>query len=156
MEILKTIFSYIFSIEVWIFISIFYVSLLISGCVRLKLVNDENKMIMEYDYNEEVLLAHIDFIIVEALNYYNIMNIASMQIPYISDRIQQELTDYLVNEVPSRVSPTLMKKLAMMYHPDYISKFIAERIYMTVMSFVLNYNQGNQNTTTSSIIQQNG
>ena len=156
METLNTIFSYIFSIKVWIFISIFYVSLLIAGCIRLKLINDENKMIMECDYSEESILAHIDFIIVEALNYYNIMNIASTQIPYISDRIQQELTDYLVNEVPNRVSPTLMKKLTLMYHPDYVSKFIAERIYMTVMSFVLNYNQGNQNVTASSIIQQNG
>ena len=147
METFSLIMSYIFSFKVWVFISFFFIALLISGCIRLKLSNDEAELILKYDYTEDSILGHIDFIIIEALNYYNIMNIASTRTPYISDKVQQELIDYLIETVPQRLSPTLMKKLTLLYHPDYISTFIAERIYMTVMSFVLNFNQGNQSAT---------
>lgn len=154
METFSLILSYIFSVKLWSFITIIFISLLISGIISRKIIYNETELIMKYDYNEESILAHIDFIIIEALNYYNIMNIASTQTPYISDRIQKELTDFLTNEVPKRISPTLMRKLALMYHPDYISTFIGERIYMSVMAFALNYNQGNNNSTSPTLIQQ--
>lgn len=96
------------------------------------------------DYEEEKIIAHLDYIIQEALDYYKIMNIDTKSISYINSKIENEILDYLADTVPDRLSRLLLSKLSLIYNPEYINKFIAEHIYMVVTNFVLEFNAINK------------
>lgn len=92
-------------------------------------------------YNEEEIIGHLDYIIDEALNTYEVLNIIPKDIPYINSNMEQEILDYLVDEVPGRISNTLYSTLSYIYSNEYIGEFIGTHIYMIVLNYVLNYNQ---------------
>lgn len=92
-------------------------------------------------YNEEEIIGHLDYIINEALNTYEILNITPKDIPYINSNMEQEILDYLADEVPGRISNTLYSTLSYIYSNEYIGEFIGTHIYMIVLNYVLNYNQ---------------
>ena len=104
------------------------------------LISKEEIMLDQMNYNEEVIIGHLNYIIIEALNYYNIMNIGPKNIYYINSDMQQKIVDYLIEIVPQRISPTLMYQLQLVYNKEYIGKFLGEHIYMIVMNYVLDFN----------------
>lgn len=59
---------------------------------------------------------------------------------YITDEREKEIRDELVKIVSSRLSPVLMERLSLYYRADHIGSVIADKIYLTVMNYVIETN----------------
>ena len=59
---------------------------------------------------------------------------------YITDEREKEIRDDLVKIVSSRLSPVLMERLSLYYRADHIGSVIADKIYLTVMNYVIETN----------------
>ncbi len=92
------------------------------------------------DYDEEKIIAHINYIIQEALDQYVLLNINPTNIYYINSKREKEILEYLTNTVPDRISPALMGKLSLMYNQSYVPTFLGNHIYMVVTNYVIQYN----------------
>ena len=140
MQTIYTILSYVFSFKLWIILCllIFISNLYNFMNAYIKLQSEINAK--KYDYNREKIIAHLDELITDALNRYNILNLAPMNTLYITSSMQDEIMQKLVNEIPKQISPVLMDKLSLLYNDDYINTFLGEYIYMSVVNFVLNFN----------------
>lgn len=146
MDTISTIFSYIFSFKLWIILCFLSFIFVLTGGINSYLQIKQKELNMSKEYDEKSIINHLDYIILEALNYYNIMNIASTNTFYITDKMQQDLLDYLSKTIPERMSNDLLEKLMLIYKPSYINTFLAEHIYLTVVSFVLDFNMNRPKT----------
>jgi hypothetical protein len=90
-------------------------------------------------YQQEMLLKAVH-IIDEALDEYALINIRTKDIPYINNKMEEKIRNYLVETVPERLSITLRSQLLLIYNDAYLGKFLGSHIYMKVVEFVLNYN----------------
>ena len=97
-------------------------------------------IIRDTQYNEEDIIKHLDYIIKETLDEYILLQIKPKQIFYINNKIETEIINYLLEEIPKRLSKTLITHLSFIYNNDYIGEFIGRHIYMIVLEYVLNYN----------------
>lgn len=97
-------------------------------------------IIRDTKYDEEVIIAHLDYIINEALDEYNILYITPKQTYYINSKLETEIINYLTDEIPKRLSKTLITHLNFIYNESYVGTFIGMRIYMTVLNWVLEFN----------------
>lgn len=109
-----------------------------------KYVLDVDKNIKNTNYDESKTIEHLDYIIDEALTEYVLLNIKPKDIYYINSKIENEIVNYLKTEVPKRLSKTLITHLSFIYNNDYVGEFIGKHIYMTVLEYVLKYNQLNE------------
>ena len=83
-------------------------------------------IIRDTQYKEEDIIKHLDYIIKETLDEYN--------------KIETEIINYLLEEIPKRLSKTLLTHLSFIYNSDYVGEFIGRHIYMIVLEYVLDYN----------------
>lgn len=97
-------------------------------------------VIRDTKYNEEEIISHLDYIIKEVLDEYNVLHIAPKQVFYINSKLEKEIINYVSDEVPKRLSNVLLTHLSFIYNKDYIGTFIGMRIYMTILDWVLEYN----------------
>lgn len=97
-------------------------------------------VIRDTKYNEEEIIGHLDYIIKEVLDEYNVLHIAPKQIFYINSKLEKEIITYVSDEVPKRLSNVLLTHLSFIYNKDYIGTFIGMRIYMTILNWVLEFN----------------
>lgn len=111
----------------------------ISNIIRYNILNSDIA-IRDTNYNEEEIIKHLDYIINEALDEYNVLILAPKQIFYINSKIEKEIIDYLSEEIPKRISKVLMTHLTFIYNDSYIGTFIGRRIYMIVLNWVLEFN----------------
>ena len=103
----------------------------------------KEELIRNTDYNEDKIIAHLDFIINEALDQIILYEIKPKNIYYINTKIENSIIDKLKEMVPDRISNNLMQNLQLVYSSDYIGKYIGERIYIIVLNYVLEYNVSN-------------
>lgn len=111
--------------------------------------------IRDTKYNEEDIVKHLDYIISEALDEYILLNIKPKNIYYINTKTENEIVKHLSEEIPKRISKTLLVHLAFIYDNSYIGQFIGKHIYMTVLNYVLNYNMENANEIDADGIKNN-
>lgn len=111
--------------------------------------------IRDTKYNEEDIIKHLDYIISEALDEYILLNIKPKNIYYINTKTENEIVKHLSEEIPKRISKTLLVHLAFIYDNSYIGQFIGKHIYMTVLNYVLNYNMENANEIDADGIKNN-
>lgn len=97
------------------------------------------------DYSEDKILAHLDYIIKEALDEYVLLHIEPKQIYYITNVMENDIRKYVSDEIPKRISPTLIHQLKYIYSKDHIPAFLGTRIYMTVLNYVIEFNLQNYN-----------
>lgn len=135
--------EFLFSMR-WIWL---VVVLLIYRLLKIVAIGWSNKLSMESDkilrdteYKEEDTVAHLDYIIREALDEYNLLNIVPKDIQYINTRMEEEILNYMKDEIPNRVSKTLITHLSFIYNSDYLGEYLAKHIYLAVVDFRLNYN----------------
>lgn len=93
-------------------------------------------------YDEGVILAHLQYIIQQCLDYYQIFHIVASpkEVYNINSTVQQEIIDYLIKTVPGRISPVLHDQLVMIYNEQSLGQVIGEIIYMTVQDFSITFN----------------
>lgn len=126
-------------------IAIAIVGLLNTLITQLKEKNRLESMqpIMTVEYKEDEILNHLDYIIMDALNIYTILNITSKSIYYINSKMEKEMIETIQNEIPEQLSPTLLTKLSYIYNTDYIGKFLGQHIYLVITQFVIDFNTQN-------------
>lgn len=92
------------------------------------------------DYSEEKIMAHLNYIIQEAIDEYIVLVFNPKNMPHMTTAEENKMIDYLSAEIPKRLSEPLLEHLSYIYSKDYIGKFIGAQIYIAVMDYKINYN----------------
>ena len=142
--------EFLFSMKwIWLLITILGYRLLrivaIGWTNKLTIEADRNtieadKIIRDTEYKEEDVIAHLDYIIKEALDEYTLLYLVPKDIQYINTRLEEEILNYMKEQVPNRISKTLLTHLSFIYNSDYLGDYLAMHIYLAVVDFRLVYN----------------
>lgn len=135
--------QFILSIKwIWIIVVVLSYNLIkdIINNISKFIIIKSDIVIRDTKYNEEEIISHLDYIIKEVLDEYNVLHIAPKQVFYINSKLEKEIINYVSDEVPKRLSNVLLTHLSFIYNKDYIGTFIGMRIYMTILDWVLEYN----------------
>ena len=117
-----------------------------------KLSLDSDNLIKNTQYKEDDIINHLDYIIKEALDEYILLNIKPKEIYYINTKMENMIINYLSDEIPKRLSKTLITHLSFIYNNEYIGEFIGKHIYMIVLEYVLDYNMNSAPETKNNKI----
>lgn len=142
-EILEFILSLRWLWIVAIFLGYRILKNLVSGIIKSVSLKSDI-IIRDTSYNEETIINHLDYIINEALDEYVLLNITPKHIYYINSKIENEIMVYLSEEVPKRISKTLLTHLSFIYDNEYVGEFIGKHIYLILLNYVLTYNINNE------------
>ena len=138
--------------EINIIRELFYVSIAVLSIfmIVIILVYNSNKkkinQLREYEINisaniDETIPALLEMIVSECFNEYTVLNVAYKNITYINDELEQEIMKGVGEMVSKRISPALISKFSLYYNLKAISDIISEKIYILVMSYVVETNQ---------------
>lgn len=129
-------YNFNFWLILWMFSSLYIIARF------LREYNDHRRLsvIMSGDYKEDAIIEHLNYVVSEALNQYVLLNIIPQNLYNINTKKEQEIIQYLSEEVPKRLSSDLIRKLSLIYNESYIGTFIGQYIYMTVANYVLEFN----------------
>lgn len=89
------------------------------------------------DKNVPLLLNDI---IDDCFRDYEIMVLAPKNELYITDEREKEIRNDLVEIVVKRLSPMALDKISLFYNVHNIDEIIAEKVYITVMNYVVSHN----------------
>jgi hypothetical protein len=131
-----------------IVIALIVIALLVVYRIASKIVDvmqrkttiEADKMLRDTNYKEEDIIRHLDYIITEAIDTYELFHIRTNNIFYINSKIENELLATVSDQVSNRISKTLMVQLSFIYSNDYIGEFIGSHIHLMVTEYVLNFN----------------
>ena len=127
--------NFLFTISI-ICITIIIVKMLDSRKLKKEMVT--KAPIISYD--EDEIIKHLHRLIIECLENYTLFNITPKNITWIGSKLEEEILNHVQNNIPDRISNTLLNNLSYIYNESYIGKFIGEYIYITVESYILNFN----------------
>ena len=143
MSIKSQFIHYLFTMR-WLWIIVIILSwIIVNRLLNMLYTYIINRFTLHFDemqYSEEDIIKHLDYIIDEAIDEYSIIHIRPKDIPYINNKMEEQLRNYLVETIPDRMSITLRSQLLLIYNENYLGKFLGSHIYMKVVEFVLNYN----------------
>lgn len=101
---------------------------------------DADRLLLDTKYSEKDIIAHLDYIIMEVLDNYELLHIQPKSVYYINGKLEQEVLDHVSAEVSRRISKTLKTQLAFIYNEGFIGDFIGTRIYLMTVDYVLQHN----------------
>lgn len=123
---------------------------LIALAVIAIIINDKHKRRLEeltrYEINvnssigaaiPQLLASFID----ECFNDYKIMVLVPRNETYINTEREAEIRNEFSLIVSSRLSGALLDKISLFYNIDNIGKILADKIYITVMNYVVEFNK---------------
>ena len=99
-----------------------------------------DSLIKDIKYSEDEIISHLDNIITETIDEYMLMNVASKEITYINNTEETKIREFVADEIPKRISGTLMSNLSFIYNHDFLGEYIGKRIYTLVLAKVLEFN----------------
>ena len=82
----------------------------------------------------------LEYIIQESFRDYKATTLVPLNEDYINEEREKEIRAELVNIVGERISPIALEKIAIFYNEGNIAKVIADKIYITVMTYVVEHN----------------
>ena len=82
----------------------------------------------------------LEYIIQESFRDYEATTLVPLNEDYINEEREKEIRAELVNIVGERISPIALEKIAIFYNEGNIAKVIADKIYITVMNYVVEHN----------------
>lgn len=83
----------------------------------------------------------LEFIINDAFQDYQIMVLIPKNELYITDEREKEIRRDLVEKVVNRMSPMALDKISLFYNVHKIDEIIADKVYITVMNYVVQHNE---------------
>lgn len=89
---------------------------------------------------DSTIIENLDLLIKDVIEEYVILELKPKNIYYITNNIETEMREYIVNEITERIPVLLMKKLEFICNSDHIGDLIGKRVYMAVMNYVLEFN----------------
>ena len=87
----------------------------------------------------------LSLVIDECFNDYKIKELLPVQDEYINSEKEAEIRKGLTNMVTHRISNAALDKLSLFYNIADIAEILADKIYITVMNYVLNHNNQFEN-----------
>ena len=136
----------VFSMRWLWFIMLIMSWVVVNRIIRLeydKLTLRREEIIKTFEYDEEKIIKHLDYIVTEEIDRYIILTLTPKNIYYINNNEQEKITKHLVEVIPDRLSPYLLEQLALIYDRDYIGEFLGQYIYAKVLDLVLKFNTKN-------------
>ena len=79
-------------------------------------------------------------IIDDCFRDYEIMVLVPKNELYITDEREKEIRNDLVGKVVERLSPMALDKISLFYNVHRIDEIIADKVYITVMNYVVSHN----------------
>lgn len=79
-------------------------------------------------------------IILESFSDYQIIALATRDEGFINDAREMEIRTDLVAKVSERLSDATLDKLSLYYNRENIANIVADKIYITVMNYVVDHN----------------
>lgn len=106
-----------------------------------KEINDLTRFSINISANiDDTIPKLLDLIIGEAFADYQALNTAYKESYYITDDDEKKLRDGLASAVSERLAGPTMDKLSLYYNAPELAKIIADKIYIVVLSYVVNHN----------------
>lgn len=129
-------------------LSVFLIGLLVMFFLFWKSNRKHQKELMElgrYSTNVQALIDKniptlLHDIIDDCFRDYNIMVLIPRNELYITDEREREIRNDLVQKVVNRISPMALDKLSLFYNVHKIDEIIADKVYITVMNYVVEHN----------------
>ena len=132
----------------------FALSILAIGCtIMLILYHIGNKKhqrdlleLSRYSINVQAIIDNsipqiLENIINDAFQDYQIMVLIPKNELYITDEREKEIRRDLVEKVVNRISPMAIDKISLFYNVHRIDEIIADKVYITVMNYVVSHNE---------------
>lgn len=148
-------------------LSIFLLGLLVMFFLFWKSNRRHQKEILElgrYSTNVQAIIDKnipnlLSDIIEDCFRDYEIMILIPRNELYITDEREKEIRADLVQKVVNRLSPMALDKLSLFYNVHKIDEIIADKVYITVMDYVVRHNslideEASRNTVNSSEIKK--
>lgn len=88
----------------------------------------------------------LNTIIQDAFTDYSIKTLIMYEGQYINAEMEDEIRRGLVSLVSSRISNAAIDKLSLLYRPENIANIIGDKIYITVMNYVIAHNNQLENS----------
>ena len=89
---------------------------------------------------DNTIIENLDMLIKDVIEEYVIFELKPKNIYYITNNIEAEMREYIVNEITERLPVLLMQKLEFICNSEHIGDLIGTRVYMAVMNYVLEFN----------------
>lgn len=134
---------YLILLAIIVLFAVIFINKIINIKIKEQTISKDN-ILRDTKYNEEEIVKHLDYIINEALDQYILFNITPKDIYYINNAMEEKIINYLVEEIPKRMSKILFTQLSFIYSNEYVGEYIAYHIYIIVLSYVLEFNINNQ------------
>lgn len=144
-------------------LSVFLIGLLVMFFLFWRSNRRHQKEILElgrYSTNVQAIIDKnipnlLSDIIEDCFRDYDIMILTPKNELYITDEREKEIRADLVQKVVNRISPMALDKLSLFYNVHKIDEIIADKVYITVMDYVVRHNalieaEATRNTPNSS------
>lgn len=83
----------------------------------------------------------LDTVIESCFQEYSLMNLIYKTNWYITEEEEINISKEICSLVSNRISPVMLKQLALYYNEDAIYDIIAKRVYFKVTTFVIEHNK---------------
>lgn len=121
-----------------------------STCVMIYINNKTNARIKQYEINinaniDDSIPAILESFVNSNFIDYRLKNIDPMGLVNITQEHEKKIIDDMIEICGSRMSNAMLDKLSLFWSLDAISSVIADKIYLTVVSFCSQFNATKQN-----------
>lgn len=89
---------------------------------------------------DETIPAILNSVIEECFDDYKLLVLFPKNEGYINDTREKEIRSDLVRKVTERLSPMALDKLSLYYNIKNIDIILADKIYITVLNYVIEHN----------------
>ena len=138
--------------QILIIIGTILILVLVSEIVISKLFNKWIKFkydeleLKKYDIETHLnvtddIETRLDTVIESCFQEYSLMNLIYKTNWYITEEEEINISKEICSLVSNRISPVLLKQLALYYNEDAIYDIIAKRVYFKVTTFVIEHNK---------------
>ena len=100
---------------------------------------EQLKFNLEYEAKETDFQI-IDTLIKENLDAYKILKLESVDKLYITEKIQENIFEYVLRQVLYQISPMYMQRLYFIYNKDKIDEVIAQKINLYILDYTIEVN----------------
>lgn len=130
-------------------VAICFIFLAIFGVATLYFYNKHKKILenlttYEIDANASIdaeIPKILELFVSEIFADYRAKNLDPIDREYISQDDEQLIIAEMASLCSERLSPAMIHKLSLFWNPDSIGAVIADKIYLTVIAYVANFNQ---------------
>ncbi|MBP5598468.1 MAG: hypothetical protein J6Y02_24085 [Pseudobutyrivibrio sp.] len=118
-----------------------YIAKAIARYLKAKAVMMKYQIDMETDVSS--IEDELEGIIVEALNYYTILNVDYRgDVVYINDAIENQIREGVTKIVTENLTDLRIARFGLIYNSAALADVIGKKVYLAVMNYRITFNRG--------------